>query len=181
MGNRCKKCAAKTESHVLKVTPAVGLRTLAVAAALTFVFSQINSFVGGGVYSWIIAYVIGVFAGNITHRVSAYKMGPVIVVVVIAGIALGAIMNPGLLTPNGLDSAMLDRISQSQSLLEGENTPANKVHEEELRAAREQIAALQASMKQMQVWQLVKLGIFSLGLLTPFTGLTIPFPFPFRR
>lgn len=94
VGNRCKKCAAKTESHVLRVTPIVATRTFVCAALMGYSFSYVSPFCGAWFYSWIIVYFIGVFLGNVLHKVSSYKMGPAIVSVVIAGLAIGALLNP---------------------------------------------------------------------------------------
>lgn len=97
VGNRCKKCAAKTESHILKVTPVIALKTFLVAAIAGYLFTCFGAFGGFSFYSWIIVYFVGTLVGNLIHRISGYKMGAVIVSVVISGIAVGAIANPDTL------------------------------------------------------------------------------------
>ncbi len=113
VGNRCKKCAAKTESHILKVTPGIAIRTFLVAMLAGFAFTFLNPFGSFSFYSWIIVYFVGTLVGNLIHRISGYKMGAVIVAVVIAGVALGAVANPDTLVnpiakPDAIDALDYD-------------------------------------------------------------------------
>lgn len=202
VGNRCKKCAAKTESHVLKVTPIVAAKTLAVSGLAGCAFTFISPYTGSWFYSWIIVYFVGTLIGNVIHRISGYKLGPAIVSVVISGIAIGAFLNPMSMLRTTPIESKLDRLARMEMMREEyeeypdpqmKNTDSSaelKLDPEALnkrklkqRLAEERIEAIRNdSLKSIQFWQIINLLVFTVGVLTPFTGIVPPFPiFPYRR
>ncbi len=208
VGNRCKKCAAKTESHVLKVTPWVAVRTLASAALAAYIFSYVSMFLFGGYWGWIITYAVGLFIGNLIHKVSGFKLGPVIIGTVLVGMIVGTALNPDtynaflpnnkiseqlaledpdLVTPDAAmeKSKQMAKNASSSSNNNNNNNNNNNLEQQEPGSAppsAQKMAYLQNAYRQMQVMNLVKLAIFVLGVLTPFTGAAPQLSFfPFRR
>ncbi len=202
VGNRCKKCAAKTESHVLKVTPLIALRTFLGSALASYLFSYISPFTGAWFYSWIIVYFLGVILGGFLHKLAAYKLGGAIVSVVLAGIVAGAILNPQTIAHYDYSQAIYQELAEDtfddKAPFDGEATGATGAsgaaksaglerREKISEAVRDAIAQkrteqMQAATQTIQFWQMVKLTLFTVGILTPFIGIVPPFPvFPFRR
>lgn len=186
VGNRCKRCAAKTESHVLKVTPLAAIRTFAASAIATYLFTFAGPFLGGGFFAWIIICFLGVLVGNFIHRVSGFKLGPIIISTVIAGIAAGAFLNPTTLHPYGMDKATLTKMVETEMILENERegSPQKgqnpKMTPQQELALKEQISQMETAMQTAQIFGFVRLGIWTLGILTPFTGIVLPFIYPRR-
>src|SRR5262249_21430669 len=95
VGNRCKACANKTESHTVKVTAAVLLKTGVSAATVGALFGTLCSHMPMyGYFSWIILYAGGLLVGNLLHKVSGFKLGSRIGSVVAGALIVGAILVP---------------------------------------------------------------------------------------
>ena len=233
VGNRCKKCAAKTESHVLRVTPAVATRTFVASAFAGYGFAYVSPFLGGWFYSWIIVYFLGALIGNVLHKVASYKMGTAIVSIVVGGLIVGSVLNPQTFgfDNRGIDdekvaAAMVaaeieetemasgkrakffdefddDRKFSDQAKNDGgtktdSDSEAKSEEKAEAKAAsqrktarrreitermvKEQLEQLKSHRQSSQFWHFVKMLIFAIGILTPFTGIMPQFPFfPYRR
>jgi hypothetical protein len=77
VGNRCKPCANKTESHVLKVTPLILAKTAASTVVIGYLFGWVIGAVPiFGFFSWIALYVGGMVLGNVVQRLIGFKMAP---------------------------------------------------------------------------------------------------------
>ncbi len=194
VGNRCRKCAAKTESHVIKVTPWVVARTMICSALAAYLFTYMSGFTGAGYFGWLLAYGAGVVVGNLIHKVSGFKLGRAIVTTVTLGLLCGAALNPSTFDPFGVEenlqqmqqynAAQKARIKQHKAKVQESAKPTEEELAEDTYEApsAEQIENLKASYRGMMVWNLVRLGIFALGVITPFTGAAPFFSFfPFRR
>ncbi len=199
VGNRCRKCAAKTESHVIKVTPWVGVRTFVAAALAAYVFGFGASFLFGGYWSWLITYALGVLVGNLLHKVSGFKLGSIIVSVVVSGILCGTLLNPS--TFNLLNAAneihgeipsaktMVRTTEHAKDLKSAyKNTDKDADFDSDSDADSDagvspaQAEKMRDTLNTMQFWRLVSIAIFGLGLITPFTGAAPQLSFyPFRR
>jgi uncharacterized membrane protein (DUF106 family) len=181
VGNRCKKCVAKTESHVLKVTPLIGIRTFIATALLAYAFSHVVSFIGGGFISWMIAYFVGAAAGNLIHRISSFKLGGLILSIVVAGIICGTAANTKIIQPFiSNEASMQSQLDMQLAMKEFEDeditASMKKLSPEQLKQLqeRQREAMLQVSRTRV-MWSMIDIVIFALGILTPFTGLSIPF------
>jgi hypothetical protein len=187
VGNRCKKCVAKTESHVLKVTPLVAIRTFLAAALLTYGFSYAVVYIGGGFISWMIAYFVGAAAGNLIHKISGFKLGTLIVSIVVAGVIGGTAANTRFIQPFIAEEpdvqSRVELQVAMQELGSDEMKSAMKklTPEQQEQLLKEQRRATIESMRTVQMWRMIDMVIFALGILTPFTGLNIPFLSGYRR
>jgi len=211
VGNRCKACADKTASHSVKVTPEVLLRTGAATLVVGALFGfSLGSLPGIGLYSWIIVYFIGVFVGNVLHKISGYKLGKTISSVVLGCLVAGAIgsqccVNAGISRISAISSRQLAAAIQaeeqedaqtSNTAANGSDKPAVDNHNQSSsdqpatntsgqrhrKLTPEQIQALQQSLGQARTAMLVP-GLISLAIFT--FGVVSPFaniaPFTFGR
>ncbi len=123
-GNRRKKCAGRFTSHVLQVPPAILLKTLSYTAFLGFAFGYVNSGLTGmgfGFYSYLILLGLSYMVGKSVHRVAGYKLGPKIVVTILAGLFLGMALGPlrqELLTALSLSQAIGEDQAVGQSMMQ---------------------------------------------------------------
>ncbi|HEY9677807.1 MAG TPA: hypothetical protein V6C76_07345 [Drouetiella sp.] len=95
VGSRCKKCAGKFSSHVVKVTPAIMVKAGICSLLVGFVFGncldQVPSY---SFFIWAVLIAAGVAVGKVLHRISSYKMGPTIAAAVAAGLIAGLMVSP---------------------------------------------------------------------------------------
>lgn len=90
VGNRCKQCANKFESHVLTVTVGALVKMFITAAAIGAAFGVLQGFVpGGGFWMWFIVYALGVGAGNIIHKVVGFRVGTKVMATATVGVLMG--------------------------------------------------------------------------------------------
>ena len=97
VGNRCKKCASRFTSHVLKVTPLILLRLTAAMAALGVAFGYAEPkfhYMPFGIYGYIVFFFIFSAIGKAMQRVASYKQGPKVFVSALFGLTLGLAIGP---------------------------------------------------------------------------------------
>jgi uncharacterized protein YegJ (DUF2314 family) len=120
VGNRCKKCADRFTSHLVKVSPIIMVRTAAAAAVLGFAFGHAENMLFGGFYMWIIVYLIGFGAGKLLHRVASYKVGRKVVASMIGGLIVGVLVSPardvmfGQLIPATMNSTTVHGLGDAE-------------------------------------------------------------------
>jgi len=97
VGNRCKKCAGRFTSHVLKTNPAVlirlGLAMLLLGVAYGFIGRSVPM-ATFGFYGYFIQFAIWFAVGKVMHRVASYKQGPKVLATAIIGLLLGLMAGP---------------------------------------------------------------------------------------
>jgi hypothetical protein len=211
VGNRCKACADKTASHSVKVTPGVLLRTGVSTLVVGALFGlSLGSLPGFGFYSWIFVYFIGVFVGNVLHKISGYKLGKTITSVVAGCLLVGAIaseccVNAGISSITAVSSQQLAAAIQAEQQEDAQtsNTGANGSNKQAVdnhnpsstdqpatnssqhphrKLTPEQIQAMQQSINQARSAMLIP-GLISLAIFA--FGVVSPFaniaPFTFGR
>lgn len=98
VGNRCRQCSNKFESHVLTVTAGALIKMFITAAVIGAAFGVLQGLVpGGGFWMWFIVYALGVGAGNIIHKVVGFKVGTKVMATATVGVLIGwaAVMHYG--------------------------------------------------------------------------------------
>jgi hypothetical protein len=97
VGNRCKKCASRFTSHVLKASPAllvrVGLSMAAVGVAYGFAARHLV-YMPLGIYGYAIEFFVFMALGKVMHRVASYKMGAKVMGAAFLGLLLGLAIGP---------------------------------------------------------------------------------------
>ncbi|MBS1999592.1 MAG: hypothetical protein JSS86_24875 [Cyanobacteria bacterium SZAS LIN-2] len=97
VGNRCKKCASRFTSHVLKTSPAViirlGLAMVALGVGYGFLARAVPE-MPFGFYGYFIQFAIWFALGKGMHRVASYKQGPKVMATAIIGLLLGLALGP---------------------------------------------------------------------------------------
>ncbi len=92
VGNRCKACAGRFESHLLKVPPAIYVRLVIVSAASGLILMTLST-MRGGYGGFLFQIFIGYLLGRLIHRVSNYKYGPKIAPIAVISCLLGMMLN----------------------------------------------------------------------------------------
>jgi len=78
----------------VQVGPWILARTAVAAAVVGYIFGVTQSFSMGGIYGWIMLYVVGIIVGNGLHRLARYKVGKKVVAAVVGGLVAGALVSP---------------------------------------------------------------------------------------
>jgi hypothetical protein len=97
VGNRCKKCAGRFTSHVLKAPPAVLIRLGLVMAAVGFGYGYLAPRLLStplGIYGYIVEFFIFLALGKFLHRAASYKMGAKVLGTAILGLIIGLVISP---------------------------------------------------------------------------------------
>ena len=97
VGNRCKKCASRFTSHVLKVSPLILLRLAAAMAALGVAFGYAEPnfhYMPFGFYGYIVFFFVFSAIGKGMQRVASYKQGPKVFLSALIGLTIGLAVGP---------------------------------------------------------------------------------------
>lgn len=97
VGNRCKKCAGRFTSHVLKATPAVLMRLGLAMATLGFAYGYLARhllYMPLGFYGYVVEFFVFFGLGKVMHRVASYKLGGKILATAVLGLAAGLAIGP---------------------------------------------------------------------------------------
>ncbi len=110
VGSRCKQCGKLAFDPLTSFTPTQLILGIATAVGGGLIAGYIGAKVG--FFSILIGYFAGMFIADMVARATGYKRGPVMVLVVMGGIALGTLVGAaaGFLTQYGvyLDMAASD-------------------------------------------------------------------------
>lgn len=94
VGNRCKKCSSRFDSHLIKVPMTIMLRTFGASALVGLVFGFLSIALWGGFYMWFVLYGGGFLVGKFLHKVASHKLGPKVVATIALGLFLGVVVSP---------------------------------------------------------------------------------------
>ncbi|MBX9670091.1 MAG: hypothetical protein K2X93_21000, partial [Candidatus Obscuribacterales bacterium] len=95
VGFRCQKCVSKFKSHLIVISPWIITRTALVCLVIGHVYGWVSPRDGFGLMlNFVIQFFVGALLGKLIHKVAAHKLGPVIVLTVIIGMAVGMIFSP---------------------------------------------------------------------------------------
>lgn len=97
VGFRCRKCADKFTSHVVKVTPSILIRTAIASLPIGYGFGSLETRLLSFSYTiivWALLYLGGMVIGKVLHRVAAHKLGPSVVATVLAALLIGILLSP---------------------------------------------------------------------------------------
>lgn len=156
VGSRCPACAGKFQSHAVKTTPWILIRTALAAAVLGVIFGIASPGFGFG-WGLIATYVIGVVVGKGLHRIAAYKMGAKIVTTVAVSLFVGFACSS---LP-----AVFGMVAASTGLPDsGAAVPGSAAMVAAAGGAHDFTQILWSFI----VWRLVGIGIFIAGCLSPF-------------
>jgi hypothetical protein len=140
VGFRCPACAGKFQSHAVKTTPWILIRTGLAAAVVGAIYGVASPSFGFG-WGMIVTYIIGVVVGKGLHRIAAYKLGPKIVATVALSLFIG-------FASSSLP-AVFGMVAASATAGAGAHDFSNM-------------------LSSYIVWHLVGIGIFIAGCLSPF-------------
>jgi hypothetical protein len=193
VGNRCKNCTKRFDSHLLKVNFGVIARALLGSAVLGFLFNVLDGFLPlGGFYMLFLAYFIGGLAGGLLFQISGRKIGPKVATTVAIGLLLGS-LSSGLVwqniqaaligMPPGIHSRAHRAAPAEKQIAKGASTNEAPATSSNLPYATTDDDVLQAYRTGMPTPQPISFSliIFALGVLSPFVGWSLPLPFSFRR
>ena len=97
VGNRCKKCASRFTSHVLKVSPAVLIRLTVTMLVLGFGYGYLAPhllYMPFGFYGSVVEFFIFFALGKFLHGVASYKLGWKLLACALIGLAVGLALGP---------------------------------------------------------------------------------------
>jgi len=97
VGNRCKKCAGRFTSHVLKASPQIllrlGLAMLLLGVAYGYV-APLTLYMPLGIYGYVIEFFLFFTLGKVMYRVAGYKQGAKVITAATGGLLLGLALGP---------------------------------------------------------------------------------------
>lgn len=97
VGNRCKKCAGRFTSHVLKAPPVVLIRLGLTMAALGLAYGFLAKrllYMPLGIYGYAVEFFLFFALGKALHRVASYKQGAKVLGSAVAGLVVGLALSP---------------------------------------------------------------------------------------
>jgi len=197
VGNRCKNCSKRFDSHLLKVDFWVIVRTFFAALIAGFLFVCLQALCPlGSIYILFFVYILGTFVGNIIFKIAGRKIGPKVAITVAAGLLAGsfcvsfawqsiyglAINN--IMTPSYSTAKITDTKYSAHSTLTPSANSSSKQSDTSIpnsADASRALAIAQASRLLAASPISLSLIIFSLGAISPFLGWGNPFSGLFRR
>lgn len=197
VGNRCKNCSKRFDSHLLKVDFWVIVRTFFASLIFGFLFAVLQAFCPlGSIYILFFVYLIGTFIGNIIFKIAGRKIGPKVAVTVVAGLLAGSFCVSfawqsfyGLAIKNIMVSeSSSTKIADTKYGVDSTANPSadnssdqNDTIEPNSANASQAFAIAQASRMFAASPISLSLFIFALGAVSPFLGWGNPFARLFRR
>ena len=97
VGNRCKKCAGRFTSHILKAPPKVLIRLGLAMAVLGVGYGYLARSMSDmplGFYSYIVEFFIFMAVGKLMHRIASYKQGVKVVGTAVLALLVGLACSP---------------------------------------------------------------------------------------
>ena len=97
VGNRCKKCAARFTSHVLKTPLPVLIRLAVFMIGLGFAYGYVAPlllYMPLGFYGYVIEAFVFFAVGKVMHRIASFKLGAKVAATAFASLALGLYLGP---------------------------------------------------------------------------------------
>jgi hypothetical protein len=194
VGNRCKNCSKRFDSHLIRVNFATIVRAVLGAAVVGFLFNILQGvFPLGGFYMLFLVYILGGVAGGFLFQVCGRKLGPKVATAVAAGLLLGSFSVglvweniEGLITgagarPQARMQTGMPHLSQTAKGTAPPETQTESAKAEE--SASEDNDDVEDARRFRPPPEPISLSliIFALGVLSPFMGWGVPLPFPFRR
>ena len=101
VGNRCKKCASRFTSHILKTSPQILVRLSLAMAALGFAYGYLApwlAYVPFGIYGYAIDFFIFLTIAKFMHRIAAFKLGPKVAITAFLSLLTGVMLGPARAT-----------------------------------------------------------------------------------
>jgi hypothetical protein len=97
VGNRCKKCAGRFTSHILKTSPKILVRLGLAMVALGFAYGYLApwlAYIPFGIYGYAIDFFLFFSIAKFMHRIAAFKLGPKVAVTAFLSLLAGVMLGP---------------------------------------------------------------------------------------